>query len=1260
MIGKEILNYVITDFVGKGGMGSVYVAENKHIRQQKVAIKVINADMVNEFTRTKLKEEAERLASLNHPNIVHFLNYDIDEKGNVYLIMEYADGVSLDRYIATISGLIVEERICPLFEPILDAVGYAHKHKILHRDIKPSNIIITKEGTPKILDFGIARIIKNEGEEESDNMIMGTPSYMSPEQVKGEHLDERSDIYSLGVLLHQMLTGNAPYDTTTMTEMDINRKVVEEQLPRMKTFYKYVSDKVQAVVDKATAKKPEARYRSCEEFKKALHKAIYPPKMPLWVKLSTAAVVLLLIGLGVFWWDYTRTKVYYYKDYVEQWGIPVGIGEIESGDVPHTHRMYRFEYTRRQLQRMSHVNSYDKLIKDGESERNTRPIDARFFYSSEGKIRSVKAYDMSGKVLYVKEYNDNLQTAIFRYDDANGTEKALGSQTIGYVHALEDNMEQKHGKISRYLLEYDSEGYVTCIRYAGFQNVRVGDDNNIYGITYKRDDKGRIVEEAYLGKDDAPKATRWGMGKKRFYYDEKDNWVKAEYLTIDDAPALDDTDGCCIYVLQYDQYNNLTQVFFKDEKGNAMYPKKYGIAGALDVFDDQGLVTRSVYLDADGNPMYSSEGYAITQYKYDEYGYCSEGSFFDAEGNPVLSKGGYHRITFLNDEKGNYLELWTYDLEGNLIVTNSESAGMVNTYDSVGNMLSQMYYDANRMPVVQADGTSGVLLEYDQYGRRTKMTNIGADSLPCYSTDNHIECQVYVYDPSGNCIETSYRDIETNELAETREGVSLTKFTYNERGYLTEAAYFDADGKPSETYGYATLKRTYDQNGYKKTERYYAADGNLSINLIEECAGFNYVYDERGNLLESYRVGRDEKLAKGWLEQRRKYDNADNEIEVAVFDNGKPAMNSLGYHKMTKAFNSRNQEIERKYYDKNGNLSPCNEKYAIVRYEYDLRGNVVKVSYFDKNDKPTLCNLGMASIEKEYDAYGNSIRELNYGTDGNLTDPKVMTPEARAEYDKQGNLICSAAYDGKGNRILYKQNNYSYIIKEYDSRKNLLSQAYFDTKENPVVSKEDGYHKVVYTYDNRDLQLSEAFFNAAGKPMTKDGYHRQEYTYDEQGRKIIEQIFDVNGKPTNGDYGFSKAVYSFKGDSRTSYACKVYGPNGKLVNSYHRDAEGKWVRDQAPWQEEVRKMNDTECPLNLGKDYSDLVVLSYKVVNATAAKVTFKAPKSKYEMTDEETNFYQAVVDFFVPNLKQKLPSSVKLTGVLIDSKNREIYSITK
>ena len=151
MIGKEILNYRITSLIGSGGMGSVFLAEHTLIKNERVAIKVIKANMANSFTRELLQKEAEHLAALNHNNIVSFKNYQVDEEGNIYLIMEYASGVNLEDYIKNVSGLIVEERICSIFEPILDAVGYAHKRKRLHRDIKPArSFTITRDTLPSL------------------------------------------------------------------------------------------------------------------------------------------------------------------------------------------------------------------------------------------------------------------------------------------------------------------------------------------------------------------------------------------------------------------------------------------------------------------------------------------------------------------------------------------------------------------------------------------------------------------------------------------------------------------------------------------------------------------------------------------------------------------------------------------------------------------------------------------------------------------------------------------------------------------------------------------------------------------------------------------------------------------------------------------------------------------------------------------------------------------------------------------------------
>lgn len=204
MVNTEILNYVIVRKIGEGGMGQVFLARNKSIHQF-VAIKMLHPQFSgNPELRRRFRQEAIMLSSLDRPNIVKFLNY-VENGQGIFLIMEYVEGPTLEDFINRRNGLIVEQRAYPMIRQIIDAFAYAHGRGIIHRDIKPGNILMGKNGTVKILDFGIAQIVS--GSEEGNIRGLGTVSYMSPEQALGRQLDIRSDIYSLGVVFYQMLTG---------------------------------------------------------------------------------------------------------------------------------------------------------------------------------------------------------------------------------------------------------------------------------------------------------------------------------------------------------------------------------------------------------------------------------------------------------------------------------------------------------------------------------------------------------------------------------------------------------------------------------------------------------------------------------------------------------------------------------------------------------------------------------------------------------------------------------------------------------------------------------------------------------------------------------------------------------------------------------------------------------------------------------------------------------------------------------------------
>ena len=1257
MIGKEILNYKIISLIGKGGMGSVYLAQNKYIQQQKVAIKIINSNMINDFSRQTFAKEADKLARLNHPNIVHFINYHVDEEGSIYLIMEYADGYSLEEYIKNVSGLIVEDKICSFFEPLLDAFDYAHKNNIIHKDIKPANIIITKDGTPKILDFGISELLSEKGSDADQDVIMGTPSYMSPEQVKGLPLDQRSDIYSLGVLLHQMLTGNPPYDTTTLTEHEIYKHVVDDELPRMKTYYKYVSDKVQAIVDKATSKKPEARYASCSEFKKALHNAIYPPVVSKWGKLGIATAAAVIVGAGIFVWDYNRVKVFYYKDYAEKWSIPQGIGKISNSDKSHVHRMYKFESRHYKLQRVSHVNSIGTIIPDGESERYDRPLDMLFYYNDDNRLSRVKVKDHNGQVLYIKSYNEKLNTVVFQFDDEYGTEKNIGSQTVGYIHAFDEN--QYKSKISRYLLEYDKNGYVTTLRYAGFQNILVGDADGIYGKQYVRDSKGRVIEESYLAYDGSPKATKWGMGKKLFSYDEEDNWISSRYLTIDGEPSLDDSDGTGLCENEYDKYGNEIAQYFKTSDGQLMIPGKYGVSGVKTEYDDNGYIRKQSFLGIDGNVEFSAkQGFAISVTECDENGFFNKMEYQDATGVACLTDNGNSYVRMVNDPHGNELERWLYDLNGDLVLNPEGYAGVKSEYDTLGHAVKIVFYGIDGEPCELNSGVAGWQREYDKMGNVIKESNLDVQLFP--TRDNNNVCTyIFERDLRGNITKKEYLD-ETGQPGLNSEGIAGIVLTYNDGGNETERRFYDTKGKLTKGYlGYARRVHTFDDMGHMLSYRYY--DDNNKLVLVDGIAGTDYKVDSHGNIIEDLPVGVDQKLASGKLISRYKYDNKDNLIEYALFNAyDQPATNSMNYHKYSQKFNSRNQCVEICYYNTIGELTNYNNaNYCIQRTEYNEKGQQVKVSYFDKDNKPAAysgSDGNYSCISSEYDNYGRVVRQYFYDKNGSPTDPNAMVPEGAVQYDRRGNIIYLASFDGKGKLIMNPKTGWSFMKMEYDNKDNMLWSAYFDEKERPMRCKE-GYHKIVKSYTVANKQESESYYDTDGKPMLINGYHKEVYKYNDNQQCVELLYLGIRGNQANCSYGYSRIVFTYNSD-QSPRDKKYYSSAGKMLLQTQY-INGEWVAVKN-WQKDVSDFADN-LPLELGEDAENLVIQSAKIVNSSLVEIVMASPKSKYDMTNSSIDKYSEVLELFTQYLKEQLeiPRGVVVKGILKDGKGR-VLSTTK
>lgn len=308
MIGKTINNYLIESKLGDGGMGEVFYARHNKVDRE-VAIKVLHSHLFqNETVHNRFKNEANALIKLNHPNIVKIYDY-VEQDNFACLIMEYISGYPLDTYISKHTGPLPSAKATTIICAVLDAVQYAHDNNIFHRDIKPSNIMISKDATKvSIMDFGIAKLTDSKNFQTTHaNTQLGTPFYMSPEQIKGLPYTRMSDIYSLGVTLFEMVTGQCPYHKITSL-FELQLKIVNEPLPLTTIYYPDVSGRIQSAISKATEKLPENRFQNCNEFKEYLldSEMIIKTKTKSPVKsgkhrnkiIVFAIVTLLAIALG--------------------------------------------------------------------------------------------------------------------------------------------------------------------------------------------------------------------------------------------------------------------------------------------------------------------------------------------------------------------------------------------------------------------------------------------------------------------------------------------------------------------------------------------------------------------------------------------------------------------------------------------------------------------------------------------------------------------------------------------------------------------------------------------------------------------------------------------------------------------------------------------------------------------------------------------------------------------------------------------------
>src|SRR3990170_3291892 len=281
MIGKMVSHYRIIEKIGAGGMGEVYRGHDEHLGRD-VAIKVLPAGtLADEHARRRFRKEAEALSKLNHPNIQTVHDFDTQQEVD-FLVVEFIPGPTLADKLA--AGALPEKELASLGSQIAAALEEAHERGVVHRDLKPGNIKVTPKGQVKVLDFGIAKLLKPAGPTATTESLAethgmaGTLPYMAPEQLRGEAADPRSDIWAAGVLLYEMATGRVPFGERVFSLL--SESILHRPPPPPSRLKPGLSPRLEEIILKCLEKEPENRYQSAKELGVDLRRLAAPTHIP--------------------------------------------------------------------------------------------------------------------------------------------------------------------------------------------------------------------------------------------------------------------------------------------------------------------------------------------------------------------------------------------------------------------------------------------------------------------------------------------------------------------------------------------------------------------------------------------------------------------------------------------------------------------------------------------------------------------------------------------------------------------------------------------------------------------------------------------------------------------------------------------------------------------------------------------------------------------------------------------------------------------
>lgn len=1206
--------YLLVSSLGQGASAEVWRAKDTKANNLVVALKIFSQHSeMDSYGLQNFEREFTTVYNMKHSNLLPPTGYDICE-GRPYLVMQYCENGSC----SSMKGRMEEDDLIKFLHDVAAGLEYLHDNNIIHQDIKPDNILLDDNCNFMVTDFGISVSIGN-GIYDSEGMSGGTRAYMGPERFQGV-TNNASDMWSLGATAVELLTDNPPYG-----EHGGLLQAEGEPLPELPKL----QPEVKAMILGCLTENPTKRIKAYEIRQKI---ELYW-ETGSWVKhsqkqtiiLVATGVVSVLMCLGIFLWDYNRTKTYYYKDYCEYWGIPKGIGKLSKSEVKHKESSYKLEYKQRKLRHLSLVNSTGKVVPHTDTEHiNSRFSDVFYFYTDNGNIDYKTIYDTNGTMLFKMDYDENLKTVTFRQNDEYGTELNLDANTNALQKGGVSVFDEK-SHISRYILKYDNDGLLIERRYVGLKNISACDKDNIYGQRYKYDSKGRKIEEEFIGADGTTTSNNDGLAIKVYAYNDNDDWTSVSYLNVE-RKGSHDGNNCSTVLLSYDEYGNRIKETYFTLDGSPAIRTDINVAGFSYVYNEHGCCILQSCLGVDGMPAYCNAGYVTVKESYNENGFVVKREFLDEYNNAVLfnSNGDiYSSIIIKPNETDLPLETNFFDEYGLPMETKEGAFSIKNTYNQRGNLIRQQFYDKGGKPIAVDGFYYERVAEYDEFNRLVREYYL--DNKGQLTTcDGLIADYRLEYNLQGALTKISYRDAKGDLVVCSDMSAGYT-IDYDEIGNKRSVHYFNAEEKPCMIEdGYAKVEYSYNsKTNFLEEIRNYDVNGKLVLSL-------HYKYDSKGNVIEFYSLI-DGKLRPGTAVEKKEFD-----------------------------INNRN--TKEWYCDLKSNQINCpQQSYSLTEYTYDERGNCTMQTYWSMNGKPAIDENRTHKRIREFDMMNRIVCERNLGADSKPVTGTNVNPEARVKYDQWGNMAEVTCYDGYGKPRLSATGFFKKVM-QYDRRGNIVYEEYYGTDNRLICSSDIGYAKANYTYDKHGNRLEAKYYD------TSECIKIETWKYNDKNRFIEQRICNGNGKLSDEFYGVSRLTVDYDTNGVTPRVKKYYSQTGALLGSQ------TWNEKRGEWNElhrtgsslaqiasnswvEVVCNEAAKCPQKV----NDEIYVQSIMYNQTSVTITIKfTEKSKYNLGDFKIDKLKEIGKEIKEGLREKwgLPNNVSLILNFVDKANRNLSTI--